>query len=83
MCTELLHDFLRFNLLVEDMCLDLIDCRNNPHIAGNVNEVVGIEITYPDSTEFTFLICFLQRPVCTVTVAEGLVQKHQVDVIRL
>ena len=46
MCTELLHDFLRFNLLVEDMGLDLIDCRNNLHIAGNVNEVVGIEIAY-------------------------------------
>ena len=82
-CAELLHDFLRFNLLVEDMCLDLVDCRNNLHVAGNVNEVVGIEIAYPDSTEFTFLICFLQSPVCTVTVAERLVQEHQIDVVRL
>ena len=81
--TELLHDTLRLDLLVEDMRFHLIDCRRDLHIAGQVDEVVGIEIRYADSAELSLFIGLLQRPICPVAVAEGLVQKHQVDVVGL
>lgn len=47
-CTELFHDFLRLGLLVEDVCFYLIDCRDDFHIAGDVDEVVGIEVAHAD-----------------------------------
>jgi hypothetical protein len=47
---ELLHDPLRLDLLVEHMRFHLIDRRNDLHVAGQVDEVVGIEIRNADGT---------------------------------
>ncbi len=81
MCAKLFHVALRFNLLVEHMGLNLVDRRNNLHIACKVNEVVGIEIAYADCANFTLFICSFQCSVCPVTVAEWLVEEHKVDVV--
>ena len=80
---ELLHDALRLPLLVEDVRFDLIDRRDDLHIAGQVDEVVGVEVRNADSPQFSLLVRLLQCAVCTVAVAEGLVQQHQVDVVGL
>ena len=45
---EFLHDFLRFSLLVEHMGFYLIDSRNDLHVAGNVDEVVRVEVAHAD-----------------------------------
>ena len=81
--TELLHDALRLPLLVEDVRFDLIDRRDDLHIAGQVDEVVGVEVRNADSPQFSLLVRLLQCAVCTVAVTEGLVQKHQVDIVGL
>ena len=38
---ELFHDLLRLDLLVEDVRFHLIDRRNDFHVAGDVDEMVG------------------------------------------
>lgn len=81
--TELLHDPLRLDLLVENMRLYLIHGRNDLHITGQIDEVVGIEIRNADSTQFTLFVSLFQCAVCPVTVAERLVQQYQVDIVRL
>ena len=65
------------------MRFHLIDRRNDFHVAGDVDEMVGIEIRDADGAEFPFLVRFFQCAVCAITVAERLVQEHQVDVVRL
>ena len=45
--------------------------------------MVGVEIRDADGAEFSFLIRLFQCAVCTVSVAERLVQEHQVDIVRL
>ena len=69
--TELLHDPLRLDLLVENMRLYLIHGRNDLHITGQIDEVVGIEIRNADSTQFTLFVSLFQCAVCPVTAIQN------------
>lgn len=82
-CAEFLHDFLGFCLLVEDVGLHLVDGGNCLYIAGKVDEVVRVEVAYADSPQFAFFIGLFQCTVCAITVAERLVQEHEVYVVSL
>ena len=81
MSAELFHVFPSRDLLVENVSLNLIDRRNYLHITCEVDEMVRVEIAHADSTEFTFLICSFKSKICPVTIAERLMEKHQIDVI--
>lgn len=83
MRAELFHNLLRLRLLVEDMHLHLVHGRDNLHVAGYVDEVVGVEVRYTYCPQLAFLAGILQGTVCSVSVAEWLVEQHQVDVVRL
>lgn len=56
---EFFHILLSLGLLVENMCLDLVNRRCNLHVTGQVYEMVGIEIAYANRPEFSFLISSL------------------------
>lgn len=46
--TELFHNLLSLNLLVEHMRLHLVDGRDYLHVAGKVDEMVRIEVGHAD-----------------------------------
>ena len=79
---ESVHVLAGFGLLVEYVGLDLIHHRRNLDVARQVDEVVGIEVAHADGAQFAVLVGVLEGAVCAVAVAEGLVEEHQVDVVR-
>ena len=70
---ERLHHFPQLLLLVEHMCLDLIDGGNNFAKVRQIDKTVGLKIGNADSP----------RPVSPVIVIERLMYKKQIDIIAL
>ena len=81
--TQLIHEFARLALLVEDMRLHLINHRCYLHVGGKVNQMVWEEVAHADGTELAGLIGLLQVTIGSIAVAIRLVKKHEVDVVRL
>ena len=79
----LLHNLLRFYLLVEYVRLHLIDHRGNLAELRQVDEAVGVEVRHADGTQLACFVGFLHGLPCTVIVVERLVDEQQVDVVGL
>src|SRR5574344_649693 len=77
--SHLLHLFLR----AEYMGLYLIDGRFDLHGIGNISKAVEIEIAHTDGTYLTSLQRLLHGAIGIITVTEILVQKKQVNIVRL
>src|SRR5574344_901083 len=76
---HLLHLFLR----AEYMGLYLIDGRFDIHGIGNISKAVEIEIAHSDGTYLTSLQGILHGAIGIIAVTEILVQKKQVNIVRL
>lgn len=63
------------------MRLHLIHHRRDLDVAGQIYQMVGIEVAHTYGAELALLVGVLQRMVCTISVAEGLMQQHQVQVV--
>ena len=79
----LFHPLLRFGLLVMRMRLHLIYHRSDSGKGGDVYQSVRIEIGNADGPQHAFLIQILQSSPCSVVIGEGLVQKHEINIVGL
>ena len=71
-----------FGLLVERMDLNLIHQGTDAGERGDVHHPVGIEVGDADGAKLSGLIQVLQRPVGAVIIGKGLVEQHQIQIIR-
>ena len=65
------------------MDLYLIDHGTDTGKGGDVHHPVGIEVGDADGPDFACFVQVLQGPVSAVVIGEGLVQQHQVQIVRL
>lgn len=65
------------------MSLDLVDCRRHLRELAQVDQPVGVEVGYPDGPQLAGPIGFLHGAICAVIITEGLMDQHEVDIIRL
>lgn len=78
----LLQKLLGFDLLVEGVGFDLVNCRNHFVINDEVYKPIRIEVADTDGFDAAISIQLLHRPPRAVNVAVGLVDQIQVEVIQ-
>lgn len=76
------HIFMSSFLLLEHMGFYLVYHRFSFSKLAQVNEPVRVEVGHPDGPELSCLVGFLHRPVSAVVVPKGLMNQHQVQIVR-
>ena len=78
----LLEERLELGLREVGVALDLVDCGDDLALVEDALRLGHVEVRQADRTNLAFLVCLLEDAVSRDRVAGGLVQDHQVDVVR-
>ena len=82
LCAGFFHIFLSLDLLVEHVGFNLIDHRGDLHVCSEVYEMVGVEVADAYGADFALAVGIFKSAICAIAVAEGLMEQHEVDIIR-
>ena len=82
-CAVLLHQLTHFYLLGKNVRLQLHYGRLYFHIFSQIHETGIVEIAQSDSTRLSCLVCLFHGTISSVVITKWLVDKQQVDVVRL
>ena len=77
-----LEEFLEFRLWEVGVALDLVDRGDNLALVEDALRLGHVEVRQADRANLAFLMRLLEDAVSRDGVARGLVQDHQVDVVR-
>lgn len=77
------HIFMGCFLLLEYMGFYLVDGRLNLHKPAKVNQTVRIEVGHANGPNPPFLVGIFHGTVSAVIVVKGLMDQHQINVLRL
>lgn len=76
------EEFLERRLREVGVALDLVDRGDNLTLVEDALRLGHVEVRQADCANLAFLMCLLEDAVSRDRVARGLVQDHQVDVVR-